>query len=426
MINTFLKHFGIVVNRHKKNKNKGYNNQVVFLTPKGKPRGNVLLSYIIEPFLVSDEKLISNAHHHDWLSWRIAMTFLDEGYSIDAIDYRNSVFKPQKDYAFFIGARTNFQRLSKLLNKDCYKIVHLDTAHWIFNNLAAYQRCMNVQQKRRITLKTYKNVEDNWAIEHADMATTNMGNQFNVGTYAYAKKPVFQIPLPTCSTYASPENKNFSKCKKNFLWIGSNGFIHKGLDRVLEAFAELPDYHLTVCGPFNGNGKIVFENPLGKESDFERAFQKELYYTPNIHTIGWVDIDSPRFNHVANSCVAVVFPSCAEGGGASAITCMQAGLIPCVSYESNVEVRDFGITLPHASVQEIKRAVEKIANTSEKQLSQQAVETWKFARTYHTRDYFTKEYKLFVERIQTNPLDAISHNQSSIQQYRGLSSETLE
>ena len=34
--------------------------------------------------------------------------------------------------------------------------------------------------------------------------------------------------------------------------------VHKGLDLVLEAFAGMPEYHLTVCGP------------VAKEKDFER------------------------------------------------------------------------------------------------------------------------------------------------------------
>ena len=59
--------------------------------------------------------------------------------------------------------------------------------------------------------------------------------------------------------------------------------MHKGLDLVLEAFARMPELHLTVCGP-------IHEEPA-----FEAAFRRELYETPNIETLGWVDIASPAF-----------------------------------------------------------------------------------------------------------------------------------
>ena len=417
MTNKFLKRFGVSINRYTKQEN-----TVVSLKPEKKPKGNVLLSYIIDPFFVSDEKLISNSHHHDWLSWQIAQTFLRFNYAVDAIDYRNNIFKPEKKYSFFVGARTNFQRITKLLNKDCFKIVHLDTAHWLFSNLSAYKRCIDIQKRRKTTLKSYKMIETNLAIEYADMATTNLGNQFNVSTYEFAQKPIYQIPLPTCTTYPWPKEKDFAKCKRNFLWIGSNGLVHKGLDLVLEAFADLPEYNLIVCGPIKSIQDTNNSNKIILEHDFEEAYQKELFDTPNIHTTGWVDIESNQFLDILNSCVAIIFPSCSEGGGASAITCMQAGLIPCVSFESNVEVRDFGITLNHSSIDEIKQAIQSIGTSTPENLARRARQSWEFAQTYHTKDFFEKEYDIFVSKIlSTNQDDAMKYNRSIVERYRRLS-----
>ena len=171
----------------------------VSLRPENHCLGNMLLSYIIDPFLLKPGEQISNAHHHDWLSWQIAQTFLNFGYAVDVIDYRDKKFIPQKKYAFFVGARTNLQRIAQFLNEDCLKIVHLDTAHWLFNNHASYRRSLGLQQRKGVTItrESLKLVESNLAIEYADYATTNLGNQFNVSTYRYAKKPIFQIYLPT-------------------------------------------------------------------------------------------------------------------------------------------------------------------------------------------------------------------------------------
>ena len=67
-----------------------------------------------------------------------------------------------------------------------------------------------------------------------------------------------------------PDQKDFDRCRNSFLWFGSNALVHKGLDRVLEAFAEMPEYHLTVCGPIH------------EERDFLATYHRELFDTPNI------------------------------------------------------------------------------------------------------------------------------------------------
>ena len=118
--------------------------------------------------------------------------------------------------------------------------------------------------------------------------------------------------------------------------------IHKGLDLLLEAFARLPDYHLMVCGPvpfepftaaqpdlqrrarLDGN---YYSDPssVALGEDFLREYERELHRTPNIHTVGWVDIGSQQFLEITQSCVAVVYASCPEGtAGSSSPACMPA------------------------------------------------------------------------------------------------------
>lgn len=378
---------GIEIKRHNP---KGLESEVVSLkTKNGSSKGNMLLSYVIEPFLLKPGEPISNAHHHDWLSWQIAQTFLELGYNVDVIHYHNTTFIPKKIYSFFVGARTNFQRIAELLNKDCVKIVHLDTAHWLFNNYASFQRSLDLQRRRGLTITrmSQRIVESNLAIEYADYATTNIGNQFNVGTYSYAKKPIFQTPIPSCAVYPWQEDKNYETCRRNFVWFGSGGLVHKGLDLALEAFVEMPDHYLYVCGP------------IQQEKDFERIYYKELYKTPNIKTIGWVDVESPKFTEIMNDCVGVVFPSCSEGGGASVIICMQAGLMPIVSYESNVEVGDFGVTLKNCSISEIKNSVLMVSNFSAQELKLRSRKAWEYASNNHTKERYAEEFRKFIEKI---------------------------
>jgi glycosyltransferase involved in cell wall biosynthesis len=384
ILNT-AKKFGIEIRRYTP-ESKIHIGEIVTLRPKKPTKGNMLLSYVIEPFLLKEEETISNAHTHDLESLLIAEVFLEFGYGVDVIDYRDETFTPTKEYSFFVSARTNFERIARLLNDDCVKIVHLDMAHWLFNNRAAYERCLSVKERRGVALRSYKMQELNWAIEHADYATI-LGNEFTIGTYDYAQKYILPLSVPTFTVYPWPEKKNYEACRNHFLWFGSEGLVHKGLDLVLEIFSEMSGYHLTVCGP------------IQKEKDFEKAYYKELYETPNIHTIGWIDVTSPHFLEITRRCLALVYPSCAEGQSGAVVTCLQAGLIPIVSYQSGVDVHDFGVILNDCSKREIMDSIRLVSSLPATELRRMSKMAWEFARANHTGERFTEEYRNTIKKI---------------------------
>lgn len=380
-LSKYFRHFRQIIKR-----GGGKTARVISLTPKHPRRGYVLLSYDYAPFLMSDDQLLPHFHTSAWECAQIGRTFLNAGYAVDVIDYRNQQFHPRRPYACCIDIHQNLKRLSPLLNPDCMKILHITGAHWLFQNQAEYTRLLALQQRRGVTLIPRRIAPAIAGIEHADCATI-LGNQFTMGTFRYAGKPLYRIPLSTTIQYPWPEEKNFEACRSRFLWLGSKGMVHKGLDLVLEAFADMPEYHLTVCGP------------IQKEQDFERAYYRELYQVPNIRTIGWVDVASSEFQQVLKTCVGLVYPSCSEGCSGSVITCLHAGLIPIISYESGVDVEAFGMILPHSSIADIRESVHLISNLPSSELRQRSRTAWEFARTYHTRERFAEEYRKFVTDV---------------------------
>jgi glycosyltransferase involved in cell wall biosynthesis len=227
-------------------------------------------------------------------------------------------------------------------------------------------------------------VEPNWAIERAHLGTV-LGNQFTVGTYEYAGKPLVRIPISAPCTYPWDDAKDFAACRRRFLWFGSSGFVHKGLDLVLEAFAGMPDFHLTVCGPF------------AEESLFLRAYHKELFEAENVAAVGWIDVAGPGFLEIARSSLGVVYPTCSEGGGGSVISCMHAGLIPVVSAQASVDVGNGGVTLQDCSVAEIRKRVRELAERPAEQLQRMARESWELARRNHTRERFAASFREFLK-----------------------------
>lgn len=382
--------FGFEIKRYYKSQG-SQGNKIISLQPDNRSRGNVLVSFNIKPFLSSNAvPYFDKSHTLYWESYQIVKTFLDYGYSVDVVNHFNKEFIPKKDYLVYVETYDLLDRVIPFLNKDCIKIMHTIWAHWLFHNYAEYKRLVELQKRKGIVLKPKRNLRPHYSCETADFITM-LGNEFTMNTYSHVKKPVYRIPIAPMDIYPWPENKNFETCRNNFLWLGGLGFVHKGLDLVLDAFVDMPDYHLYVCGPFQ------------KEEDFEKAYYKELYQTPNIHTAGWIDVCSPEFIELTNKCIGFIHPSCSEGQSGSVVNCLHAGLIPIVSYESGVDVSaDVGIILKNCSIDEIKNSIRKISDLSLEELKQKSRNAWEFARANHTRARFAEEFKNAIHHIINN------------------------
>lgn len=200
------------------------------------------------------------------------------------------------------------------------------------------------------------------------------------------QKKIFKLPSP-CGIILDWLTRDWEQCQKTFLWFSSSGLVHKGLDLALEAFKEMPEYRLLVCAP------------VDQEKSFVRNYYRELYETSNIQTIGWVDIESKKFIDIVSCCGAVLHLSCSEGGAPSVKICMHAGLVPIVSYESGIDVHDYGYLLKDCSIENIKGVVREIADLPPKKLENMARNAWEYARQHYTRENFSKEYSKVIFEI---------------------------
>jgi glycosyltransferase involved in cell wall biosynthesis len=360
--------------------------RVVSLKPNLPAVGHVLLGYINEGFFLKPGQPVPHSHPTYWEAPEIARTFLELGYQVDVIDENNDRFTPGKRYSLFVANRKPFDRIAPMLNRDCVKILHIDSAHWLFHDSAGYRRLQALQQRKGLVLRLRRSIQPNFAIEQADYATV-LGNSFTIGTYQYANKPFYRLPVASPVLYPWMGDKDFVQSRRRFLWFGSGGLVHKGLDLVLDAFADMPDCQLTVCGPITA------------EQDFTNAYHKELYQTPNIRTLDWIDIASPEFLEVAKTCIALVYPSCSEGQSSSVVICLHAGLIPIISYESGVDVAGFGTILRESSIEELKVAVRTIASLPGEELARRSRLAWEYARATHTREAFAQEYRKIISTI---------------------------
>lgn len=357
--------------------------RVISLKPADAPKGRVLFSYVTLPWLRPGPW---DSHTNYWESKNMVDAFLERGYAVDVIESTNHSFIPRRQYDFFVDNAENMARLAPSLGPSCKKIFHITNGEPKFQNAAGTRRAEELKQRRGIVLSPDRNIPENNGIETADMATA-LGNAFTIGTYAYARKPVTRVPISTTHAFPFPEEKNFESAKKQFVWIGGSGPLHKGLDLVLEAFAALPEYRLVICGK------------LKPGDAFAKAFAQELYHTPNIKTVGFIDPGSAQFKQICDESLGVVSLSCSEGGGGGIILGMHAGLIPVANYESSVDLGEGGVLLPDSRVETLQRAIRTLTSESAEQLKARARQVWNLAREHHTRERFAKEYRTFLDTI---------------------------
>lgn len=160
-----------------------------------------------------------------------------------------------------------------------------------------------------------------------------LGNNKVVNSYKkYFSRKIYSIPISYYKIFDHVEilkNKNFKDAKNHFLWFGSLGLIHKGLDLLLEVFKDLPNLNLHVC------------RPIDNEPKFKAIYYKELYNTKNIHTYGYQNIQSKSFKDIISKCAFIIFPSCSEGESSSIINVLLYGLIPIVTNTEGIKIKDF-------------------------------------------------------------------------------------
>ncbi len=164
--------------------------------------------------------------------------------------------------------------------------------------------------------------------------------------------------------------RDYKKAKKRFMWIGSIGVIHKGLDILLDVFKKHPELELYVLGV----------------SEYERRILKHLT-GPNITDVGFIKIQGEEFLDIVSKCGFVVLPSCSERLATSVITAMNHGLIPLVTRETGLEV-PVGEVFDNFRVETIDEVISRWSMKDETLLDSISDETREYAlATFHISNY---------------------------------------
>lgn len=328
--------------------------QVVFnvnLRPELENQKKALVIYLNNQFLTSNET--NEFHTSVDESTVIVNSLIDNGYIVDIVDVfcnADMVFKKIKNinYDLIFGFGELFDKLSGIKTNHANNVLYCTENYPDFSLSQELERCENYFHRhgRRVKLKRsgrfYSRRSFNGASSVISLADKSNFEKFGV------KSKINEI-YPT-GLY----NKKFSIEKKlqtqgkNFVWFGSSGVIHKGLDLLVEAFDKLTgDYKLYICGVESEELDIL------------------VYSSKNIVNLGRVNVKSDSFLDIAYSCQYIILPSCSEGFSTSITTGMLHGLKPIITKDIGMNrLSDLAIFLEKKdlSVKGLKNKIELIIN----------------------------------------------------------------
>jgi hypothetical protein len=367
---------------------------VVYMPHRGRQRGAILLSYLTAPFTQAPGKLPTDPHAGYWECGEIVRLLTERGYDVDIIDWKNESFIPRKPYKACIDIQKNLKRLSPHLKNDCLKIMHIVSSYAEFQNTQEQKRLNAIKERRGVSLKPRRidSVSDNPAF--ADILE-GFGNSTVHATYARFGKQIHPIPESVSSEFPFPDTKDFAEARKNFLWFGGGGAVHKGLDLILEAWTGLPaELTLHIVGPIKA------------EDDFMDAYKTELslpnvfvHSRPKTDTSGNMTVDGKPFGTITDSCANLLYFSCSEGTSGAVVQSMHAGLIPIITPESGIYEDAPTITVSNPTVSKIREEVLRVSQSEPQELKKHAQKVWQYARSRYTKKTFSAGYADFIDTI---------------------------
>ncbi|BDV00886.1 hypothetical protein TDMWS_09710 [Thermodesulfomicrobium sp. WS] len=366
------------------------NNRIVKNYWERAHKKNALLSYILAPFKKNKHPFL----HTNFFEAQCWSKILDDlGFNVDIIDYRCTKKIDLAKYDLICGFGDVFQRVFELSGNRRIRTIYYGTGmHVCHQNNISLKRVKDVYLKKGVWLgKSARFVEKTWT--HQTVLVDGiiaLGNEVCANSYRkYYDGIVHALPAPF---YETQDGENIIRNRKDssrrhYLWFGSSGLIHKGLDLCLDYFSRNQDIILHVCGP------------IGNEKEFVDAYKKELFESPNVRVHGFIDITNKEFHDILSLCSFVIFPSCSEGGAPSVLTAVgNGGLIPIITKETTIKT-GYEIWIEGFDYESVDKAIKHSMLLSTNKIKELQYNNLQFVKTNHSQDLYYRRLKECIQNI---------------------------
>jgi len=351
----------------------------------------VLISYITAPLFSSND---FPTHTNSLEAIQILRYFYLKNYAVDVIhclDDNNFSDIDKRDYNVIFGQGIPYNYACSK-NPNATKILYLTEANPKISRQKEKERADYYFLRHKKRVNFYRANSEKFINDEAIKLSTHyilIGNDWDASTYPEIERDMFKlIPTGLKNEKFDLEKRDLNAARKNFVWFAGGGAGHKGLDILIDVFKNFNDKNLFVCGQ------------LSKEE--KRAFK---FNYKNIFYLGFVNVQSNDFIDLMNKSAFIIFPSCAEGWATSVLTCMRHGLIPIITKESGIDLRnDMGYLLKDFKVETITEQIETISkqvDIGELLVKQKTV--YEYANnTFNLNEFQKRISRIFDEILENN------------------------
>lgn len=350
--------------------------------PPQERRGRVLLSYLpARSFYPA-----SDSDHTNRQECReLLHLLLSRGHVVDVTAYDQvRRAKLTRSYELVIDIHDAAQWLARAGTNIGRFILYSTGCHPAYSNLVITRRCREVYERTGIEMKPVRLLLE----PHAWEGVTDFaycGEAFQLDTYRVGRLPSHKVLL---SAQAPNEFPTLRTDRQNprFVYLGSGGFLLRGLDLLFDLFQRRKDWRLDVF------------TDAHKDPGVAQLFPAVVAgRCANIRLHGFSNIDSPEVLTACAESVALLYPTFSDGCATAVLNAAVRGCIPVVTPMAGV--RPLGATrLVEPTVASLEAACENLLQTSGVELDE---------RKQATRAAFVETYNLAAFKASfTHILDA--------------------
>lgn len=315
----------------------------------------------------------------------------DLNYCIDLIGYHDLRALPylkKKKYHLVFGFGESFYQLTNL-HPSAISILYMTEHHPNFAEKAERNRLDYFYQRHGKRGKFVRSGNFYWQ-RHLQKKYTHLLTMSEIAPFAEQYSEPFSIfPTGVHNTDFVLKKKDCNNTRKQFLWLGSYGAIHKGLDLLLEVFDKREDLTLHIGGFYKADRKLI-----------------KLPKKPNIIDHDYIDVKSQIFLDIVDDCSFLILPSCSEGFSTAVTTGMLHGLIPIVVKDTGMNrLGDLAIFLEDYKLEYLDKKLIEISSLNPDILERLSERCYDFAH----RNFVPKEFERSFKKVM-NQIINISKN----------------
>ena len=194
-----------------------------------------------------------------------------------------------------------------------------------------------------------------------------------------SRVPIKYFPPSACMADSAPDYSK--RLSQSFMVFGTTGFIHKGVDILIDIFINHPEWRLYICGG-------------GVETYIKRIGLAEL--PRNIIDCGYISVQDEYFLEISNECSFILSASCSESTSTGILTGMCRGMIPIIMKGSGLDnLTNYLEFFDDYHIESVEKKISEVVNMKKEYMFDRFVNIYNFSN----EQYSIKQFGVRLDEI---------------------------